>query len=154
MTNPDFRALCAEKIKPALMSVSGGLCSFSAEAKHLYLLDVQKNLKDIEVALSAAPQQGAPTVTDDDFRRWWKETNHPDIKTASGFTKLLTPDMLLAATAFANYCLTRHGAQAAPPTLKEQALSLIDDYEDYLKELGSNSVLDLDLIRRALESDS
>jgi hypothetical protein len=46
-------ALCSEKVKKALSQVSGGLCYFTAEAKHAQLLNVQKTLSEIKDALAS-----------------------------------------------------------------------------------------------------
>jgi NTP pyrophosphatase (non-canonical NTP hydrolase) len=51
--NSNLMALCSEKVKKALNEVSGGLCYFTAEAKHAQLLDVQKTLSEVVDALAS-----------------------------------------------------------------------------------------------------
>jgi hypothetical protein len=62
-------ALCSEKVKRALNQVSGGLCYFTAEAKHAQLLDVQKTLSEVADALSQSEVNGAPVATDAEIRK-------------------------------------------------------------------------------------
>ena len=59
--NSNLMALCCEKVKKALNQVSGGLCYFTAEAKHAQLLDVQKTLSEVVDAL-ASPDAAAARV--------------------------------------------------------------------------------------------
>ena len=59
--NSNLMALCSEKVKKALNQVSGGLCYFTAEAKHAQLLDVQKTLSEIEDALASPKAATQPT---------------------------------------------------------------------------------------------
>jgi hypothetical protein len=72
--NSNFMALCSEKVEKALNQVSGGLCYFTAEAKHAQLLDVQKTLSEVVDALAsldAATQSEAGVLNNEtsDYRR-------------------------------------------------------------------------------------
>ena len=74
-------------------------------------------LADRARAVLAAAQGEGPThrITPDDFRRWWRETGSA--------SPAPSPEMLLTANAWAEYCLRRWGrpAQPAPPAEGEVA---------------------------------
>ena len=103
------RARAALSAAPQLVEATTSVCG-----RRVTQVEAGNPPSEYVLTGQAEPQQGAPSVTPDDFRRWWRETGSA--------SPAPSPEMLLTANAWANYCLTRYGAQAVAVGVTDEEL--------------------------------